>query len=94
MEKDKLRYYTYISYYLNNTFQGVGVTINLIRRFNLLDQLHCKLKGDCCKLVYFEEFEDSSAATQRENELNDLPKKMLRELVVDTNPMFVNLLKV
>lgn len=87
-------YYTYIAFYKDNSILDLGVTIDLDRRFRLLNQIHCKQDQHTCKLVYFEEFTDSSNATKRENELLELPKKALKQLVAESNPMFVNLLKV
>ncbi len=85
-------FYTYIAYFKEDAFQSVGVTTDLKRRFKLLRQIGSKKTSACCKLVYYEEFQSSVAATNRENELNDLPEKALNILVENTNPMFVDLL--
>ncbi|MEE4259448.1 MAG: GIY-YIG nuclease family protein [Bacteroidales bacterium] len=87
-------FYTYIAFSHDNTVLDIGVTIDLERRFRLLNQIHGKSGSTGCKLVYFEEFIESLEATNRENELRELPKKVIKQLVEDTNPMFVNLLKV
>jgi len=87
-----IRFYTYIAYFTDDTFQSVGVTIDLKRRFKLLNQIgSCKAKNSC-KLVYYEEYQSSLEATNRENKLNELPEKALKILVENTNPMFVDLL--
>lgn len=87
-------FYTYIAFSSENSILDIGVTIDLERRFRLLNQIHGKAVEQACKLVYFQEFSESLEATIRENELRELPKKAIKQLVEDTNPMFVNLLKV
>jgi len=87
-------FFTYIAFYRDDTVIDIGVTVDLERRFRLLNQIHCKYDQQSCKLVYFEEFMESSKATKRENELLELPKKKLKQLVEEANPMFVNLLKI
>jgi predicted GIY-YIG superfamily endonuclease len=84
-------FYTYIVYNKNDSIHGIGVTIDLNRRLRLLN-LILKSKDDYCKLVYYEEFTDSGAASKYEDELNELSEKELNQLVEDDNPMLVNLL--
>ncbi len=91
MVKKVSYYYTYIAYFEDNTFQSVGVTNNLNRRFKLLSKIKSKTSINCCKLVYYEEFKNSTKATAREKELNKVSEKLLKQLVAYTNPMFVNL---
>ncbi|GEM_PF-3453162 len=85
-------FYTYIAYFNDDTFQSVGVTTDLNRRFKLLKQIRNKKGKNCCKLVYYEEFKSSVDAINCENKLNELSEKSRKQLVENTNPMFVNLL--
>lgn len=84
-------FYTYIVYNKEDALQGIGVTIDLKRRLRLLN-LILKSKEDVCKLVYYEEFEESSTASTYEDDLNELSEKALKQLVEDNNPMLVDLL--
>jgi len=81
-------FYTYVTYNAIKDKYVVGVTINLKRRKKILDNI---FPGS--KIVYFEEFETSEEATRYENELLDLPKNLLQELVKEINPMLVELIK-
>lgn len=86
-------FYTYIAYFKEDTFQSIGVTSDLKRRFKLLKQIGSKKQSSCCKLVYYEEFQSSDKATKRENELLELHETVLNELVEEANPMLVDLLE-
>jgi len=88
-----ITFYTYIACFRDDTIQSIGVTTDLKRRSKLLQQIGSKKVKKCCKLVYYEEFQSSLEATNRENELNYLTEKALRILVKNTNPMFIDLLK-
>ena len=74
-------YFTYVAYYPKKKEYKVGVTLNIIRRKKIL----CNLFPEC-KIVYYEEFETSKEATDRENELLDLPKQLIKQLVLENNP--------
>jgi predicted GIY-YIG superfamily endonuclease len=74
-------YFTYVAYYTKKNEFKVGVTANISRRKKIL----CSLSPDC-KIVYYEEFENSKEATDRENELLELPKQLIKELVLENNP--------
>ncbi len=87
-----ITFFTYIAYFKDDTFQSVGVTTDLKRRFKLLNQIGTCKAENACKLVYYEEFQSSEAATNRENELNEISESELRKIIQNTNPMFVNLL--
>jgi len=80
-------FYTYIIYNVQKEKYNVGVTVNLQRRKKILCH---RLPG--CKIVWYEEFDNSSEATRRENELLSLPKELLKELVLETNPMLVEII--
>jgi predicted GIY-YIG superfamily endonuclease len=41
--------------------------------------------------VYYEEFETSKEATERENELLDLQKQLIKELVLENNPELMDI---
>lgn len=84
-------FYTYIVYNKDDTILGIGVTVDLNRRLKLLNLIQ-KPKDNYCKLVYYQEFTDSGAASKYEDELNDLSEKELNQLVEDNNPMLVDLL--
>lgn len=77
---------------MDDTFHSIGVTNELKRRFHLLNQIQEKKHRLNLKLVYYQEFCDSIDAIERENELNELSKKSINILVIDTNPMLENLL--
>ncbi len=79
-------YFTYVAYYPEKKDFRVGVTLNITRRKKIL----CNLSPDC-KIVYYEEFETSKEATERENELLDLPKQLIKELVLENNPELCDL---
>jgi predicted GIY-YIG superfamily endonuclease len=83
-------FYTYIVYDKKDSLQGIGVTIDLKRRLRLLN-LILKSKDDYCKLVYYEEFADSTQATAHEDALNEYSEKALRALIEDNNPVLVDL---
>ena len=77
---------TYISYNSKRNEFQIGVTMNLQRRKKIL----CN-QAPACKIVWYEEYENSEQATGRENELLDFPKELLKELVFETNPMLTDL---
>jgi predicted GIY-YIG superfamily endonuclease len=54
-------------------------------------KIFCHQKPDC-KIVYYEEFDNSEEATRRENILLDLSKSLLKELISENNPMWVDLI--
>lgn len=81
-------FYTYIAYNTSNDIIDIGTTLDLKRRLKLF-----KLKRQCaCKIVYIDAYNTSNEATKRENELLQYHKKIIRELVLSTNPLLVNLI--
>ena len=86
-------FYTYIAYYNDNNFHSVGVTNSLLRRIKILCQLpDTAARKQSCKIVYYEEFDESKQATLRESELLKLPRQLVSELVLEANPMCIDLL--
>lgn len=81
-------YYTYVTYYPEEKRFDVGVTKNLERRKKILCGQHSG-----CRMVYYEIFPESTAATRRENQLSGLPQKVLREWVLENNPELVDLVR-
>ncbi len=86
-------YYTYIAFNTDNKLHSIGVTNNLFRRFKLLNQRQENERKSQCKLVYYEEFSCSYKATMRENKLISLHESLILELVEESNPMTVDILK-
>ena len=86
-------FYTYVAYTSINKFHSIGVSNNLSRRFKLLNQQLKNSQKDHYKLVYYEEYLISDNATNRENELNELHESLLQILVIESNPMLVDLLQ-
>jgi len=82
-------FYVFITFNEKNEFGKIGVTIDMHRRIQLINLQ----KKKPCKIVYYEEFEDSKKATLRESTLNSLSKKLIYELVYENNPMIADLLK-
>ena len=85
-------FYTYIVCDEHDSLQGIGVTVDLRRRLKLLNLIN-KAKDNQCKLVYYEEFPDSTQATAFEDELNAYSENELRALIEDNNPILVDLLE-
>ena len=83
-----MTYYVYIAFSEENQFQSVGLSMNLPRRLKLL----CAQTKNPCKIVYYEEFDTSKEATSRHKELSALPKQLIKELVLENNPMLVDVL--
>ena len=83
-------FYTYISYYENNKFHSVGVTSDLKRRIKTLNLNSVQ----DIKLVYYEEYENSKAATERETLLNELTPEIIHTFVKENNPTLSNLLTI
>lgn len=86
-------FYTYVAYNSINKFHSIGVSNNLFRRFKLLNQQLKNSQKDHYKLVYYEEFLNSDLATMRENELIELHESLLQILILESNPMLVDLLE-
>ncbi len=80
-------FYVYIAYF-NSKF-SIGVTVDLYRRIKLLRYQ----KNKNYKIVHYEEYTNSKEAAQRENELQDFSTELIAELVLDNNPMMIDLLK-
>jgi predicted GIY-YIG superfamily endonuclease len=85
-------FYTYIVCDKQDSLRGIGVTVDLKRRLKLLNLIN-KVKDNKCKLVYYEEFPDSTQATAYEDELNAYSEEELRTLIEDNNPILVDLLE-
>ena len=81
-------YYTYIIYDSKHSEFYIGVTLDLMRRRKIM--YHQK---PGCKIVYYEEFDNSEEATRRENILLNLSKSLLKELISENNPMWVDLMQ-
>ena len=56
-------------------------------------KLICAQSEKTCKVVYYEEFDNSEEASRRYKELASLPKMLLMELVNENNPLWVDVLK-
>jgi len=80
-------YFTYIAYNPHKDKFSIGVTINLQRRKKIL----CH-NNEGCRMVYIDEFESSEKAIGRENELMNLSNGLLRKLIDQTNPLWLDLL--
>ena len=61
-------FYTCIVYDKQDSLQGINVTVDLRRRLKILNLIN-KVKANNCKLVYYEEFTDSTKATAHVDEL-------------------------
>jgi len=81
-------YFTYIAYFPSSDKLTVGVTMNLLRRKKIL----CT-QDNGCRIVFLEQYDHSRDATRRENELLSLPKSLLKELIDETNPLWLELVK-
>ena len=56
-------------------------------------KIHCLSEKSCCKIVYYESFDDSKEATNRETELLSFPKELIKILVLENNPLLLDLLE-
>jgi predicted GIY-YIG superfamily endonuclease len=77
--------------YCDNSIQDIGVSICLSRRLNLLNNNSISSRGDCCKLVYYEEYKSSEDAIKRETELKNISFSSLKKLIEENNPTLINL---
>ncbi len=80
-------FYTYIIYTKENKFYSLGVTSDMERRLKLLKSKNKKNT----KLVYWESYENSSEATERENILQKFHPEILHQLVKENNPALTDL---
>ncbi len=80
-------FYLYIIYTYQNKFHSLGITSDLKRRMNILKN---KTKNDI-KLVYWETFDKSSEAEDREIFLSDFPPEIIHKLVKESNPSLIDL---
>jgi len=85
-------FFVYITVNCNNEIHDIGVTIDIMRRFQLIINIVDKSRGKACKLVYYEEYCTSEEATVRESQLKDFPDSLLKELIEENNPAFTNLI--
>jgi len=80
-------FYVYIAYDKDKNYH-LGTTVDMRRRVKML----CYKFNKKCKIVYYEEYEDSLEADIRETELQKMPKELIQELVYENNPMLVDLI--
>jgi predicted GIY-YIG superfamily endonuclease len=80
-------YYIYIAYNKENKLCNISITNNLSRRIKLLRLNH----NNFCKIVFYEEYETSELATEREDILSSLPEELIDELVKENNPLLIEL---
>lgn len=78
----------------NNSVIYIGVTNNLLRR--VYEHKNKLIKGftskyNVNKLIYFEEYSDSSTVISREKQLKAGPRRKKIELIVKNNPKFEDL---
>ena len=90
----KKQFYVYILTNRSNTVLYIGVTNNLVRRTyehkqHLVEGFTKKYKVD--KLVYYEVFDDSYNAINREKQLKGGSRKQKIDLIVSENPLFDDL---
>ena len=74
-----------------NNFHSIGVTSDLKRRLKTLNFNGINSDKYKYKTVYFETYENSNKAIQRENKLNKIPKELILELVKNNNPLLTDL---
>ncbi len=84
-----MAYYVYIVSSEDNKQIYTGITVDMKRRMKLI----CAQSEKTCKVVYYEEFDNSEEATRRFKELESLPKTLITELVNENNPLWVDVLK-
>jgi predicted GIY-YIG superfamily endonuclease len=80
-------FYLYILFNSANKLHSIGVTNNMQRRLKVLSLNN----NEHLKVVYYETFEDSHTAIQREDDLNNMPKEVILELVKNNNPLLMDL---
>jgi len=85
-------FYTYITYNKQNRFQNIGVTSDLKRRLKVLN-LQNNAPEKQYKIVYYETYNDSKTATDRENQLQLLSSSVINSLVKENNPLLKDLSK-
>ena len=88
MRKIRQLFYVYIAYQPEKKRYFIGATRSIKRRIDLLRQLHSKN----IRLVYYEEYDDSAEADRREDELLEMQKESLKELITQTNPLHTDIL--
>jgi len=87
-------YFVYILTNWNDKVMYVGVTNNLERRIYEHKNKLCDgftRKYNVTKLVYFEQTSDVNAAIQREKEIKKWRREKKNNLVVTSNPKWVDL---
>jgi len=88
--KNSIMFYVYIAYNEENSLRFIGTTTDMERRM----KVHClMLKNETCKLVYYEVFDDSREASNREAQLKTFAPEVLQILVNENNPLLINLLE-
>ena len=83
-------FYVYIIYNDQNLLRFIGTTTDMERRMKMHSLM---LKNETCKLVYYEVFDDSLEASNRETQLKTFAPEVLQILVDENNPMLINLLE-
>ncbi len=81
-------FFVYIAFNSKNELCDISVTINMTRRIQLLEYT----KKSICKIVYYEEFEDSSVATKRAEDLQSFSFELIQKLVIENNPIKADLI--
>ncbi len=84
-----MKYFVYIAFSDDKKDVFTGVTVDMGRRMKLVSA-QAKKK---CRLVYYEEYDNSEEASCRYKELESFPKALLIELVNENNPLWVDVLK-
>ena len=82
-----LTFYIYITYTEDNKLYSLGVTSDLKKRMKLLKMQNKKT----FKLVYWENYDISKEATEREKFLQKFPPEILHQIVKDNNPSLSDL---
>ena len=81
-------YFVYIAVSDDKKDFYIGVTIDMHRRINAL----CVQSDKNCKIVFYEEYDDSNDVNRRYEELQSFPKSLITELVSENNPLWVDVL--
>ena len=83
-----MEYFVYIAISDDKKDFYVGITVDMHRRINAL----CAQSDKNCKIVFYEEYDDSNDVNRRYKELQSFPKSLITELVSENNPLWVDVL--
>jgi len=83
-------YYLYIAFNQNNKLHSIGITTDLKRRLKTL-QYNNANEHFKYKIVYYEIYEDSLKAIERENKFRKMPFSVIKKLVTENNPLKIDL---